>query len=175
MLEVAITRWAYCGHKGMNIVKNSIQVGWSVNVKLVLRGLKFAHTITPAAAWTVDKRQDGSMLSCCLCQILTLASELCSKSQVSSDQATFFQSYIVFWWSCVNCSLVFFLSWQEWHLVWSSAVVDHLLCVQRCSSANLGCNEWSFELLLPFYKLRTSLTILLWHKQGIFIHRTDPH
>ncbi|MEQ2309026.1 hypothetical protein AMECASPLE_034357 [Ameca splendens] len=28
-----------------------------------------------------------------------------------------------------------------------------VLCVQRCSSACLGCNEWLFELLLPFYQL----------------------
>ncbi len=34
------------------------------------------HTITPPSpAWNVETRQDGSMLSCTLCQILTLSSE----------------------------------------------------------------------------------------------------
>ncbi len=55
----------------------------------------------PAAAWTVETRQDGSMLSCSLRQIVT-------RNRDSSDQATFFQSSIVqFWWACVNCSLCF--------------------------------------------------------------------
>ncbi len=67
------------------------------------------HTITPPpAAWTVETRQDGSMLSCSLRQILTLPSECRSRNRDSSDQATFFQSSIVqFWWTCVNCSLRF--------------------------------------------------------------------
>ncbi len=71
------------------------------------------HTITPPpTAWSVEIRQDGSMLSCSLHQILTLPSECRSRNQDSSDQATFFQSSIVqFWWACKNCSLCFlFLS-----------------------------------------------------------------
>ncbi len=49
------------------------------------------HSITPppAAAWTVETRQDGSMLSCALRQILTLPSECRSRNRDSSDQATF--------------------------------------------------------------------------------------
>ncbi len=66
------------------------------------------HTITPPPAWTVETRQDRSMLSCSLRQILTQPSECCSRNKVSSDQATFFQSSIVqFWWACANCSLRF--------------------------------------------------------------------
>ncbi len=71
------------------------------------------HTITPPPlAWTVDSRQDGSMLSCSLHQIMTLPSEFWSWNRDSSDQATFLQSSIVqFWWACVNCSLcVLFLA-----------------------------------------------------------------
>ncbi len=66
------------------------------------------YTITPPpAAWTFETRQDGSMLSCSLCQILTLPSE-CHINRDSSDQATFFQSSIVqFWWPCANCSPCF--------------------------------------------------------------------
>ncbi len=67
------------------------------------------HTITPpAAAWTVETRQDGSMLSCSLHQILTLQSECRSRNRDSSDQATVFQSSIVqFWWASANCRLFF--------------------------------------------------------------------
>ncbi len=49
------------------------------------------HTITPPPpAWTIETRQDGSMLSCTLRQILTLPSECRSRNRDSSDQATFF-------------------------------------------------------------------------------------
>ncbi len=66
------------------------------------------HTITPSPAWTVETRQDGSVLSCSLRQILTLSSECCSRNRDSIDQATFFQSSIVqFWGAWVNCSLRF--------------------------------------------------------------------
>ncbi len=65
------------------------------------------HTITPPPpAWTVETRQDGSMVSCSLRQILTLPSECRSRNRDSSDQAKFFQSSIFqFWWACANCSL----------------------------------------------------------------------
>ncbi len=37
---------------------------------------------------------------------------------------------------------------------WSSSASGFdVLCVQRWYSADLGCNEWSFELLLSFYHL----------------------
>ncbi len=100
----------------MDVVSNNTQVDWRLNdAQLVLMDPKCAKKISPApppAAWTVETRQDGSMLSCSLRQILTLPSECCSRNRDSSDQATFFQSSIVqFWWSGVNCSLrVLFLS-----------------------------------------------------------------
>ncbi len=80
------------------------------------------HTITPPPpAWTVETRQDGSMLSCSLRQILTLTCR--SRNRDSSDQATFFQSSIVqFWWAWVNCR----------HPEWSSAAVAHLLQGSKC-------------------------------------------
>ncbi len=72
------------------------------------------HTITPPpTAWTIEIRQDGSMLSC------------------SSDQATFFQSSIV--------TIAFpVLSWQERHPVWSSAAVAHLLQGSTCCAFRDG-------------------------------------
>ncbi len=131
----------------------------------------------PPPAWTIETRQDVSMLSCSLCQILTLPSECRSRNRDSSDQATFFQSSIVrFWWVCVNCILCFlFLADRSGTGVvfccWSSSASGfNVLCVQRWYSVYLGCNEWLFELLLPFYNL-----ILLWHQQGIFVHTTAAH
>ncbi len=117
------------------------------------------HTITPPPpAWTSETRQDGSMLS--FTPNSDPTSECCSRNQDSSDQATFFQSSVVqFWWSCVNCILrVLFLSDRSGTGVvfccWSpSASGFDVLCVQRWYSADLGCNEWLFELLLSFYHL----------------------
>ncbi len=89
------------------------------------------HTITPPPppAWTIETRQDGSMLSCSLRQILTLTSECRSRNRDSSDQVTFYQSSTVqFWWACANCSFRFlFLADRSGTPVWSSAAVAHLL------------------------------------------------
>ncbi len=94
------------------------------------------HTITPPPpAWTVEKKQDGSMLSCSIWQILTLPSECHSRNRDSSDQATFFQSSIVQFWLASLCELYPpfpVLRWQERHPVWSSAAVAHLLQGSTC-------------------------------------------
>ncbi len=74
------------------------------------------------------------MVLCCLRQILTLPSKCHSRNQDSSAQATFFQSSMVF---CC-CSLLF-----------------DMLCVEKFSSAYLGWNKWLFELLFPFYQLKS--------------------
>ncbi len=109
---VAIRRWVHWSHKGMDMVSNNTHVGCGVML-IGTKGPKVCqenipHTITPPPAWTFETRQDGSMLSCSLCQILTLPSECHRRNQDSSDLATFFQSSIVqFWWSCVNCILRF--------------------------------------------------------------------
>ncbi len=67
------------------------------------------NTITPPD-WTVETRQDESMLSCSLCQSLTLPPECRSRNQDSSDQATF----------------------------WSSAAVAHLLQGSTCCAFRDG-------------------------------------
>ncbi len=117
-------------------------------------------------------------------QILTLPSECCSRNQDSSDQATFFQSTIVqFLWACVNCILrVLFLADRSGTrcgllLLEPICFRVQVLCVQRWYSADLGCNEWLFELLLPFYHLSPVCPFSsdLWHQQGIFIHTTAAH
>ncbi len=135
LLEVVIRRCVHCSHKGMDMVSNNTQ---TVAFKRCSIGAKrpkvcqenIPHTITPPPVWTVETRQDESMLSCSIRQILTLSSECCSRNQDSSNQATFLQSSIVqFWWSCVNCILrVLFLADRSstwWCLVWTSASCLH--------------------------------------------------
>ncbi len=98
---------------------------------------KIPHTIIPTPpAWTVETRQDGSILLCSLCQIPTLPSESRSRNQDSSDQATFFQSSILqFWRACANCSLCFlFVA----HPVSSSTAVAHLFQGLTCCAFRYG-------------------------------------
>ncbi len=143
------------------------------------------HSITaPPPAWTIETRQDGSMLSCSLSQILTLPSECCSRNRDSSDQATFFQSSIVkFWWACVNCSLRFlFLADRS-----GTGVVfyccSHLLQGSTCCVFRDGfqhtLDEWLFELLLLFISNQSAHIhhILLWPltSTNIFVHTTAAH
>ncbi len=101
-----------------------------------------------------------ALISCSLHQILTLLSECRSRNRDSSEQATFLQSSIVqFWWVCVNCILrVLFLSDRSSTRCGLLLLEPICFRVRRvvCSemySADLGCNEWLFELLLPFYHL----------------------
>ncbi len=139
------------------------------------------HTTTPPPpAWTVETRQDGSMLSCSLCQILTLSSECRSRNRDSSDQGTFFQSSIVqFWWSCVNCSLCFLFLSEERHPVWSSAAVAHLLQGSTCCVFRDGILHtlvvMSGSLNYCCLSISDSLPFLLWHQQGLFVHTTAAH
>ncbi len=117
----ALSCWKYSSEDGYTVVIK----GWTWSTTILRQAVAFKrcsigtkrpkvcqenipYTITPPPpAWTIETRQDGSMLSCSLHQIMTLSSE-CSRNQDSSDQGTFFQSSIVqFWWSCVNCSLCF--------------------------------------------------------------------
>lgn len=55
----------------------------------------------------------------------------------------FFTNSVQFWRDCVNCSISS-----------GTRCGPLLLCVQKCSSAYFGCHYWSFELLLPSYKLK---------------------
>ncbi len=110
-------------------------------------------------------------------------SKCLNRNRDASDLVTFFQSSVVqFRWACVNCSLSFlFLADRSGTGVVfcccsPSASKFYVLSIQRCSSAYLGCNEWLFELLLPFYHLKPvwPFSSDLWH-QGIFTHRTAAH
>ena len=85
LLEVAIRRWSTVVIKGWTWSATILR--YSVVFQQFPVGAKgnqvceehTSHTITPpAAAWPVDTSQDGSILSYCLCQLLTLPSE-CSR------------------------------------------------------------------------------------------------
>ncbi len=113
----------------------------------------------------IETRQDRSMLSCSLRQILTLLSEYHSRNRDSSDQATFFQSSIVqFWWACANCSLrfLFLADMRAPGVVFCcyspSASGFDVLCIQKWYSANLVV-IW---VNVAFLSSLTSLLILLW-------------
>lgn len=86
-----------------------------------------------------DTRQGESILSCCLCQTLTLPSK-CRSPLILGEPA---------WFAASVLSLG--------HTVWSSAVIVHL-CLEM-----LFCIAWLlFELLFPQSHLFTKRTFLFW-------------
>ncbi len=150
------------------------------DAQLVLRGpkraRKYPHPITPSPPpWTIDSWQDGSMLSCCFHQVLTLPSHCRTRNGDSSDQATFFNLlfssfgepvWIVDFVYCSQLTGVI--------AVWFSAAVVHLLqgwpcCVFRnalvhASVVTSGYLTW--WLPLPFYQLEPVWPFFsdLWHQ-----------
>ncbi len=100
----------------LQVIRQAIVSHWTANNITICAHESAAHRVhtcvkMPKIASILVNRQDGSMLSCSLHQILTLPSECRSKNRDSSDQATAFQSSIVqFWRACVNCSLFLFIA-----------------------------------------------------------------
>ncbi len=131
---------------------------WRLNdVQLVMRGPKCAKTISPhhytPPAWTVETRQNGSMFSCSLRQILTLPSECCRRNRDSTDQATFFQSSIVqFCCACVNCSLRVLFLRRFLFFCCCKPICWVRLCVRLIDGIlhTLGCNEWFIWVTVAF-------------------------
>lgn len=91
-------------------------------------------TVTwPWAAWTVETRQDGSMLSCWL-------HHLSWRQRFSNLLLSSFSDPVLSEQECQWCGLL---------LLWSVFfMVGHVMC-----SAIPGCNKWLMESLLPFYHL----------------------
>ncbi len=117
---------------------------------------------------------------CSLRQILTLPSECCNRNRESSDQATFFQSSIVqFWSACANCSLrfLFLTGWQERHPVWSSAAVAVLLqgCVFRDGILHTLVLTSGYLSYCCLSIISNQSAAFSWHQQGIFVHTTAAH
>lgn len=103
--------------KGWTSSATTLGLAWCLNdARVVLRGPKTANKISPPALNKLG------------------------------HQGTLF-SFVQFWWACAHCSLKFpVLSWQTRQVAWSSAAVSasrvNMLCIQRCSSTNLGCCKW---------------------------------
>ena len=75
--------------------------------------------------------------------------DVAAENKTHHTREHFFQSIVQFCWQeehhATRC--VFFCCCSP-----SASRFD--VCVQRCSSAYLGCNEWLFDLQLPFYQLK---------------------
>ncbi len=97
------------------------------------------HTITPPPAWTVETRQDGSMLSCFYTKLwpfhLNVAAEI-ETHQTRQRFPIFYCPVLVS--LCELYPLFPVLIWQERHPVWSSAAVDHLLQGSMCCAFRDG-------------------------------------
>ncbi len=114
------------------------------------------HTITPQpAAWTIETRQDGSMLSCSLHQILTLHLNVAAEIETHQTRQHFSNLLLsnfgdpVWIVASVSCSYLTGAAPGVVFCCWSpSASGFDVLCVQRWYSAYLGCNEWLFEIMV---------------------------
>ncbi len=98
----------------------------------------------PAPAWTVETRQDGSMLSCSLRQILTLHLNVAAEIKTHQTRQRFSNLLLsnfgesVWIVSSVSCSYLTGAAPGVVFCCWSpSASGFDVLCVQRCILHNL--------------------------------------
>ncbi len=112
----------------------------------------------PPPAWTVETRQDDPCFHVLYTKFWPYI-WMQQKSRLIRPGNVFQSSIVQFWWFCVNCILrVLFLSDRSGTrcgLLLLEPICFRVRCVV-CSemySADLGCNEWLFELLLSFYHL----------------------
>ncbi len=139
------------------------------------------HTITPPRVWTVETRQDGSMLSCSLRQILHLN----VAAEIETHQTRQCFSNLLLSNFCVSVWIVISVSWQERHPVWSSTAVAHLLqgstcCVFRDGILHTlvvtsGYFSYCFISIISNQSAHSPLTADRWHQQGIFVRTSTAH
>ncbi len=164
LLEVALRRWVHCSHKGMSIGQQQYSGRlWSLNnAQLVLRGPKCVKKISPTPLHLhhqPEPLRQGRMDPCF--HVLYAKFWPCHLNVAAEIETHHrrqrFSNLVLsnFWWACANCSLSFlFLAPGVVFCCCSpSASEFDVLCIQRWYSAYLGCNEWLFELLLPFCHL----------------------
>ncbi len=78
------------------------------------------------------------------------------KPRLIRPSNVFPSSVVQFWRARARCGLsfLFLADRSTWcGLLPLEPVCFKVRCVKRCSSSDLGYNEWLFELLLPFYQL----------------------
>ncbi len=117
-VNAALSCWKYLSEDGYTVVIK----GWTWSATILREivafkrcsiGSKCAKKISSTPLHhkhqpeTVERRQDGTMLSCSLRKILTLPSECRSRNRDSSDYERFSNLLCPIWWACVNCSLRF--------------------------------------------------------------------
>lgn len=91
-------------------------------------------------------RQDWSMLSCCLHQILILPSKCYSRYRDSSDHTALFQlSVVQFWWVHANFSLSFLYLAER-----SGTQVSSAFFHCYCSSEHTICPTWARQMYCVF-------------------------
>ncbi len=163
LLEVAIRRWVYCSHKGMDMISNNTQLGCGGlnNAQLVLSGPKCAKKISlPPPAWTLRQGRMDPRFHVLYAKFWPYHLNVAAETETHQIRQRFSNLLLsnfgepVWIVASVSCS---YLTGAAPGVVFCccspSASGFDVLCVQRWYSAYLGCNEWLFELLLPFYHL----------------------
>ncbi len=139
---------------------------WHLNdAQLVLRAQSVPrkyppHHYTTSSSLNRWDKAGWSMLSCSLHQIMTLHLNVAAEIKTHQTRQRFYNLLLssfdesVWIVSSVCCSYLTGAAPGVVFCCWSpSASGFDVLCVQRWYSADLGCNEWLFELLLSFYHL----------------------
>ncbi len=127
---------------------------------------KYPPHFTPPPAWTVETRQEihAFMFFTPNWPYIWMLQQ---KSRLIRPGNVFQSSIVQFWWSVwivssVCCSYLTGAAPGVVFCCWSpSASGFDVLCVQRWYSADLGCNEWLFKLLLLSI-ISNQSAILLW-------------
>lgn len=145
LLEAALSRWVRCDCEAADMVNNN---AWAVALKCVLFSPKFVKKTIPLN-WTTTSSVNCSCFQWVFLHIMNvfaLQPECCSRSQDSSNRATFFKSSVVhFLLACMNCSLGLLLlpdssdSQSGLLLVWP--IWFHVSGIQRCSPTYFCCNQ----------------------------------
>lgn len=130
LLEEAIRRWTHWSRAPKSVPEKSPHP-------------TYRTPLTPPEARTVETRQDGSMISCRLCEILTVPS--IERHQDSSDYAMFFQTVVG------GMQISFFCSnWVSAFLsAWSSLLI--LLWPQQSTFMLRTAAHWTFYFFAPFF------------------------
>ncbi len=162
-----IRRWVHCSHKGMDIVNNT-QVDCGVKqCSIGTKGPKVCQENTPHTPLHHHQQpkplRQGRTDPCfhvLYCKFWRYHLNVAAAIETHQTRQRFFNLLLsdfgdpVGIVSSVSCSYLTGASPGVVFCCWSSSASGFdVLCVQRWYSAYIGCNEWLFELLLPFYQL----------------------